>query len=543
MIPVIKKVRRHAAFAAAVLFLTSSTTYSNIETGARNIPDSNKILFIMGQDTTTLRDFNNEVLRNDQSFPRPAGITLYTSLVPVNLDPNNTAPPGATHYLVGIEGSPPDNAVGEINFAETLDTFDQQNGSSVALNIGFFLADPADGCINRPLRAIIGGQAAREITGDPAAGNDVGEMTDASSLSGQFNAATRRLVRYLRELNRPVYFRFAYEFDGPWNCYQRDIFKAAFTRVKDIVLEESASNVAMVWQSANSPNNVYGTTPPYAPFPEPGRSEFSTVREYFEAWYPLRPDGTDDIVDWIGLSYFFGDSYETYPWNCQDPNQEATIPDGPPRVLQDALVSIGRDRGKPVIVAESTPQTMNIKDKTFSCLFNTLNLQSFSSSQAMWDSFFPEYFKWIFDNRDQIRVVSYINTDWQSQSLWFCAIGSSSCPNAYWGVTSIQDDSVALSNFKAELQKDIYINGTNPAAPTATPNPAPAAAPTPAATPATAPTPAATPVPTPSPTPTAPPAPVATPANSCPSSHPVYSASCNQCFDSEQQAMSANCAI
>ncbi|MFD0599293.1 hypothetical protein ACFQZ4_49080 [Catellatospora coxensis] len=48
---------------------------------ARNLPAGGKVLFYLGQDSTTLADFAADVLAADPGFPRPAGVTLYTNLV------------------------------------------------------------------------------------------------------------------------------------------------------------------------------------------------------------------------------------------------------------------------------------------------------------------------------------------------------------------------------------------------------------------------------------------------------------------------------
>ena len=297
------KPKKFSARLTAVATLSSVVAlFANAEIapGTPNVPADNKILFIMGQDTTTLRDYNNEVLNVDASMPKPGGVTLYTAIIPTFLDGNNSAPAGSTHYLSGIEGAPADLTNGEVNFFETFGTYDGQNNAKVAVNVGLFISDSFADCGNQPLRAIIGGSEAVRISGNPGAGDDVGEISDPSSMAWQFNDALRRMVRFFRDDNRPVYLRIGFEFDGPWNCYDQNFYKAAFIRVKDIINEEGATNVATVWQAATYPDNGDARFN-FDPFPSPDNPN-QTPRNHYDSWYPTREDGTDDVVDWVGIS-------------------------------------------------------------------------------------------------------------------------------------------------------------------------------------------------------------------------------------------------
>ena len=487
----------------SVIALFSQSSAAQINANAVNVPANDKVLFVMGQDTGTLRDYQNEVLNVDSEMPVPAAVTLYSSILPTQFDANHTAPAGATMYVSGIEGGPADLTNGELNFHETLAAYDALNGGNkVGVAVGLYLSDEWNDCSNQPLRAIIGGQKAREVSGNSAAGDDVGEINDASSLAFQWNDALRRMVVWFRNENRPVYLRIGYEFDGPWNCHNREFYKAAFIRIKDIINEENATNVATVWQAATYPDNgdaAFG----FDPFPSGGNPDQTPLKHY-ESWYPVRDNGADDVVDWVGLSYFAGDNYLQYQWSCQDQSKPWTVPEGSPRELQDALVQIARERGKPAMIAESAPQGMDLLNKNWSCVASRqdhLAGHSFGSGQEIWDAFFVDFFRWIEANRDQVRLVSYINTDWQGQQRWFCADAADSCPAGYWGRTSVQDEPVVLANLKTELQKSFYVNGVDDGSSTPTPTPTPdTSTPTPTPTPDTS-------TPTPTPTVTATPVP------------------------------------
>jgi hypothetical protein len=413
--------------------LCSPLSHAVINSGAVNLPANDKVLFIMGQDTSTLRQYKADVLTNPahSTMPKPGGVTLYVSVLP-KATHTNSAPADATMYVSGIEGPPVDNNNGEVNFAETLGDYDNlANGKKVALAVGLYLSDEWANCGNQPLRAIAG-------TGDA----DVGSPTDSSSLSYQWRYAMDRMIKSFKADGRPVYLRIGYEFDGPWNCYNTAFYKSAFSWISIRIKQLGATNVATVWQAATYPDDgdaTYG----YQVSPNP--------MQHYADWYP-----GDAYVDWIAISYFAGSQYLTYQWSCQDASKPWTVPDTSPRLLQNTLVNFARNHGKPAMIAESAPQAFDMLNRTYSCTAGRANTRNFASGQAMWDAFFADYFQWIFDNKDQLRAVAYINTDWQSQSRWYCAPGSPSCASGYWGVTSIQADAQVLANFKTEMNKSFY---------------------------------------------------------------------------------------
>lgn len=164
----------------------------------------------------------------------------------------------------------------------------------------------------------------------------------------------------------------------------------------------------------------------------------------------------------------------------------------------------------------------------------------FDNGQAIWNAWYVDFFSWIESNRDIVRAVSYINTDWQAQTRWHCTSKAESCPTGYWGVTSIQDDATVLQNFTSELRKSFYINGSTPSSSPApinscppshpficdgfcyvdpsqarsagcTASPSPTSTPTPTASPTPTPIPSPTPIPTPTPSPSTMPTPSSTP--------------------------------
>ena len=488
---------------------------------SRNVPRNDKVAFIMGQDTTTLRHYKNDVLgnANQQDMPTPAGITLYTSILPVELA-NNTAPADASMYISGIEGPPADNGNGEVNFQESLAAYDSVAGRKSALAVGLYLSDEWNDCSNQPLRSLIA-----NINSDGEYDSDIGQPNDPNSLISQWRYSIDRMITWFKNQERPVYFRIGYEFDGSWNCYNQDFYKQAFIHIKERIDALGAANVATVWQAATYPDDgdpAFGYN-----LTSNGGSVAESVRSHYNDWYP-----GDAYVDWIGISFFAGAQYLTTQWSCQDNAKPWTVPDLSPRELQDALVTFAKDHSKPVMIAESAPQGYNLEELTWSCVAarqDRQNGHSFSGPQEAWNNYFADYFQWIENNQDTVRVVAYINADWQSQGRWFCEEDAVACPTGYWGDTSVQANNGILNLFKATLQQPLYLyegvlgsTAGNSAATSSTGNQSSAANShqSSAASSRSA---------------------MNNLPNQCTASHPFYVPSCNQCFTDANQAQSAGC--
>ena len=95
---------------------------------------------------------------------------------------------------------------------------------------------------------------------------------------GEYNGVVRQFSAWAKKVNRPIYLRIGYEFDGKHNEMQPDDYVKAYRRIVDIIRSEGADNVAFVWHSYAAP----------------------TFKDYpLSAWYP-----GDDYVDWVGISLF-----------------------------------------------------------------------------------------------------------------------------------------------------------------------------------------------------------------------------------------------
>jgi hypothetical protein len=382
-------------------------------TAARNLPANNKILFFLGQDSETLTDYRVDVLDKDATVPRLGGITLYTSIVSANKKDN----------LINLTKNL-DHGAGIINFSRSLREF-----PDAALAVGLYLSDAATGCKSEPTRAIAG-----------ILGNGISKDHVSS-----YRADVDKLITFLKDTHRPVFLRIGYEFDGPWNCYSPDSYKLAFRYIKQRIDELKADKVATVWQSAAWPRNqaIYQVTD----------------ANHLDKFYP-----GDDLVDWVSLSVFYGKNYQQHQWACDQLNPDSFTPHVTPLSQQERILNFARSHKKPVMIAEAAPVGFDNTQLTTSCIFT--NRPSPITAEAIWESWYADWFAFIEDNKDVVRGVHYINTNWRSQSMWRCTAkslaGSKNCNQGYWGDSRVQANPIILQKFKQAINRNSYVNGREP---------------------------------------------------------------------------------
>ncbi len=172
---------------------------------------------------------------------------------------------------------------------------------------------------------------------------------------GKYDNVVRQYSAWAKSVERPIYLRIGYEFDGPHNALEPEVYVKAYRRVVDIIRAEGISNIAFVWHSYAAPRfNDY----PLAD------------------WYP-----GDDYVDWVGISVF-GQAYASSGIGA----------DG------DEVLEFARSHKKPVMIAESNP-VYGI-DKV---------------GVEAWDQWFVNYFSLIYNKN--IKAISFINQDWSQVSI------------------------------------------------------------------------------------------------------------------------------
>jgi hypothetical protein len=177
-------------------------------------------------------------------------------------------------------------------------------------------------------------------------------------VSGDFEAQINGLYESLSALKRPVFLRIGYEFDGPHNRYEPDVYVRAYRVIAKAMRQNR--DILLVWHS-------FAMLPTYKDIP-------------VEEWYP-----GNDVVDWIGISFF---QVGTEGFH-REPNRTK-------------LIEIARSKGKPVLIGEASAIRYTRRQKTL-------------TGQAYWDYWYKPYFEFIEAN-PEIRAAGIIDVNWDSQA-------------------------------------------------------------------------------------------------------------------------------
>ncbi|PLV57645.1 glycosyl hydrolase [Thermotoga sp. SG1] len=326
-----------------------------------------KILLVIGQDLDSVREY----VRSGY-FPVPGGVTTYTDIATLNGLYNDA-----------------DWGAGLINAKKCLEEFPNS-----ALVIGLYMVNMLDGVI-----------------------------------SGKYDRQIEILAEFIKEANRLVYLRIGYEFDGIWNNYDPEKYKATFRYITEKLrdfLGDKKDLLFTVWQSCSSPLNVI-------------------LRNYrkpdISLWYP-----GDDYVDFVGLSWFLP-ANERYR---KAPSQKE---------LAEEVVAFARFHKKPVIIAEASPQGYNLSELTRANISPVLDgpageKKVKKTPEEIWNEWFKPFFEFVYENSDVIKVVAYINADWDSQPMW-----GPPYANGYWGDSRVQINPVIRDLWLKEITKPIWKHG------------------------------------------------------------------------------------
>ena len=173
--------------------------------------------------------------------------------------------------------------------------------------------------------------------------------------NGQYDNVLRQYSAWAKTINRPIFLRIGYEFDGPHNELEPEEYIKAYRHIVDLLRAEGASNIAFVWHSYASK--------PYKDYP-------------LSAWYP-----GDDYIDWVAISVFghaYGDAdFGTY---CDD------------------VLFFAKEHQKPVMIAESNPIYGIDKENT-----------------EVWNKWFVNFFSFTYNKN--IKAISFINEDWPKTGI------------------------------------------------------------------------------------------------------------------------------
>jgi hypothetical protein len=132
--------------------------------------------------------------------------------------------------------------------------------------------------------------------------------------AGKYDAQIEAFCQGLRDFKRPALIRIGYEFNGGWNGYQPETYKAAWIRIVSALRKHSLKEVATVW--CYHPANGAKNYPPYYP--------------------------GDEYVDWWAIDLFTPSHF----------------------TMKDAIAFVEEAdaRGFPVMIGESTPRNVGVLD-------------------------------------------------------------------------------------------------------------------------------------------------------------------------------------
>ena len=311
-------------------------------------------------------------------------------------------------YFAGVY-EPANWGAGPIDFNKTL----QHNpGAALAIGLGF--------------------------SGLPETQEEVGyQIAD-----GKHDKELLRFAKHLKAMSpRPVFLRIGWEFDGFWFGYRPDSYKKAFRHIHSLLQQAEANNVVTVWHSAAWPEpNVAGDLAPMYDLRKP---------EMLNSWYP-----GDDVVDWVAISVFYRSL--THQWDYTPPNT--------PEAAQASVLNFARKHNKPVLIAEAAPHGYRIGQLSLSTINKNQPIKT--SAEKIWEQWYQPFFNFIYENKDIIRAVAYINTHWDDQPMWQCALGTkagdSSCKQGNWGDSRVQANGLIKERWLNQvLNSDLWLQ-SNP---------------------------------------------------------------------------------
>jgi len=244
-------------------------------------------------------------------------------------------------------------------------------------------------------------------------------------VAGEHDAEIRQLARFFAMIEGPVWLRIGYEFDGAWNNGYEDAgrYVKAWRHIVDTLRAAGSDNVETVWQGAAA----------VADEVIDGRHE--DIRQ----WYP-----GDDYVDWMAFSWFM------------HPDETISVPDPAyspptPRELAGEILRFARQRGKPVMIAEASPQALDLAEgfmANHSPIWDGPAGEDrvAMSDDAIWQHWFAPLFELMRANADVIDALAYINADWDAQPMWGPPYAS-----GFWGDSRLEVNGEIARRFSAAI--------------------------------------------------------------------------------------------
>ncbi|KAF2514724.1 endo-1,3-beta-xylanase [Flavobacterium zhairuonense] len=292
-------------------------------------PEDGEVILFIGQENDALGGTEKDKNGYLDHFPAPGGFTMYTDIMPGVTEEFD----GHSFTYTGLNG-----------IYETADWGDGPENMSLQLN-----------SLNFKNSALAIGLAIID--------------SEEKIASGELDPYILKMGTFFKSLGiRPVFLRIGFEFDGPWNRYERVAYINAFRHIKDKLDEQGVTNVAYVWQSKG----------------------FESTLKNLEEWYP-----GDDYVDWCGLSFF--NNYK-----------------------QEKMIAFAKAKNKPVFICEAAPTVTDWENdlKGNTGLTKKMILSNPEQAKMAWDEWFVPFFKTINDNPKTVKAISYINANWKDKPRW-----------------------------------------------------------------------------------------------------------------------------
>lgn len=244
-------------------------------------------------------------------------------------------------------------------------------------------------------------------------------------IDGEYDDEIDHLTAFTRTVSGQVFLRIGYEFDGMWNVGHDDVetYKSAYRHIVDRMRAAGASNVQYTWQAGASIVDDI----------------IEQRREDITHWYP-----GDDYVDWMALSWF------TRPDEL--PVVGADYVPATSRELSDELVAFARERGKPVMIAEASPQGFDVKRGFEANITPILDGPAgenriVMTPEEVWQAWYAPLFDWMNDNRDTVRSLAYINANWDSQAMW-----GPPYEGGFWGDSRLEETPYLAEKFSEAIE-------------------------------------------------------------------------------------------
>ena len=347
-------------------------------------PANGRVLVVAGQNLSATRAYYQ--LAENNIVPKPAGFTDY-----VSYQVGNRYPKVAPEYPREYRGN--DGLLQSTNWGSGEQCADcllhEPEFSESVVAIGLYMAGPL-------------GEMG-EGGGEVCTGKE--RCNTARIARGEFDYLLDDFAGWLNaQGERPVLLRVGYEFDGSWNGYDPEQYKAAFKYIRRYLEKRGVDNVAYVMQSF-------------------GYASYETM----ELFYP-EADADGPYVDWIGYSYF------------TNTNEKVGAEER----------RFARDHDLKVFIAEVTPHTGECSDQ--------IDVVSDPVRAKQWISTFDQHVR---ENRDVVRAISYINARWNDSeySPMWSQQQDHNCPGYFANSNARLNDNPEVAAFWGEtISAPIYLN-------------------------------------------------------------------------------------